>query len=132
MTIRALASATQLVADAHETIENLTAAQLADELHHPGVVLVDLREQDEREVDGVIPGSVHIPSGMLAFCADPALPIHAEELDPRRRIILYCALGKRSVLAALTLKAIGFHNIAHLDGGYASWRHGSGAIEPPP
>lgn len=124
-------SATQLVADAREAIEHLTGEQLAGELHQDGVVLVDLREQDEREVHGVIPGGVHIPRGMLEFCADPALPIHVEGLVPSRRIILYCAAGNRSALATLTLKAMGFPDVAHLDGGFPSWQRAGGAVEPP-
>jgi rhodanese-related sulfurtransferase len=71
---------------------------------------------------------------MLEFCADPALPIHAEQLHPSRRILLYCALGNRSALAASTLKAMGFPLVAHLDGGFTSWSQAGGAIErrPPP
>jgi rhodanese-related sulfurtransferase len=126
-----LIPATELVAEARAVIENLTPRQLAAELEHDDIVLVDLREQAEREAHGVIPGSVHIPRGMLEFCADPALPVHADELDPCRRIVLYCAHGNRSALAALTLKAMGFPNIAHLDGGFPSWAQAGGAVEAP-
>jgi rhodanese-related sulfurtransferase len=124
-------SASELVATAKSQIECLTAEQFADELDN-GAVIVDLREQDEREVHGAIAGSIHIPRGMVEFCADPALPIHADELDPSRRIVLYCAVGNRSALAASTLKMMGFPLVAHLDGGFASWRQAGGAIEPRP
>jgi rhodanese-related sulfurtransferase len=60
------------------------------------------------------------------------LPIHAVELHPSRRILLYCAAGNRSALAASTLKAMGFPRVAHLDGGFASWCQAGGAIEQPP
>jgi rhodanese-related sulfurtransferase len=123
--------ASELVAIAKSQIENLTAEQFADEADHGGVV-VDLRERDEREVHGAIPGSIHIPRGMLEFCADPTLPIYAEELDPGRRILLYCAAGNRSALAALTLKTMGFPRVAHLDGGFASWSQVGHAIDRRP
>jgi rhodanese-related sulfurtransferase len=131
MSTHSLIPATELVVDARAVIENLTPEQLAAELAHDDIVLIDLREQAEREAHGVIPGAVHIPRGMLEFCADPALPVHAEELDPSRRIVLYCAHGNRSALAALTLKAIGFPDVAHLDGGFPSWERAGGAIEAP-
>jgi rhodanese-related sulfurtransferase len=123
-------TAAELVTNAKSTIENLSTQQLAEELKLHEVVLIDLREQDERVVHGAIPGAVHVPRGMLEFCADPALPVHAEELHPSRRIVLYCAAGNRSALAALMLKAMGFPKVAHLDGGYAGWRQAGGAVEP--
>jgi rhodanese-related sulfurtransferase len=113
-------------------IENLTAAQLASELEWDQIVLVDLREQAERHVHGAIPGAVHIPRGMLEFCADPALPVHAAELDPSRRVVRYCAIGNRSSLAVLTLTAMGFPRVAHLDGGFGAWLRAGGAVEAPP
>jgi rhodanese-related sulfurtransferase len=126
-----LIPAKQLVGEARATIENLTVEQLADELQHEQIVLVDVREQAERDVHGAIPGAVHIPRGMLEFCADPPLPVHADALDPGSRIVLYCALGSRSALAALTLEAIGFPAVAHLDGGFDAWQRAGGSVEAP-
>jgi rhodanese-related sulfurtransferase len=126
-----LIPAKHLVAEARAAIENLTAEQLTHELQHEPIVLVDLREQAERDVHGAIPGAMHIPRGMLEFCADPTLPVHAEELDPSNRIVLYCAAGSRSALAAVTLKAIGFPDVAHLDGGFEAWQRAGGSIEAP-
>lgn len=125
-------SAKRLVADARALIENLTPEQLARELQGESVVLVDLREQSEREAHGTIPGALHIPRGVLEFCADPALPYWAEELDPGRRVILFCASGSRSALAVLALKAMGFPHVAHLDGGFASWRSAAHAVVAAP
>jgi rhodanese-related sulfurtransferase len=125
-------SARRLVAEAQTRIESISVAQLRDELEGAGIVLVDLREQAEREVHGTIPAAIHVPRGMLEFCADPELPIHADELEPSRRIVVYCAVGNRSALAAQTLAAMGFTNVAHLAGGFSSWRSAGGAIEVPP
>lgn len=127
-----LIPAERLVADAYALVETLNAEEFAEELTHEGVVLIDLREQAEREAHGAIPGAVHIPRGMLEFCADPSLPVHAEELDPSRRILLYCARGSRSALAAMTLMAMGFPFVAHLDGGFPSWVQAGGRIDGSP
>ena len=124
-------SAKQLVADAQSLIGHVGPEQLTAELRDKALVLVDLRDQPERQQHGTIPGAVHIPRGMLEFCADPALPVHAAELDPSRQIVLFCASGNRSALAALTLQAMGFPRVAHLDGGFAGWRQAGGEIVPP-
>jgi rhodanese-related sulfurtransferase len=93
------------------------------------VVLVDLREPNERAEHGVIPGAVHIPRGLLELAADPTLPSHRSELDPNNRIVLHCAVGGRSALAALALQGMGFPDIAHLDGGFEAWRLAGREIE---
>jgi len=94
-----------------------------------GAVLVDLREPDERVQHGVIPGAVHAPRGMLEFYADPASSYHRPEFDPNRRTILHCASGGRSVLAADTLKQLGYGNVAHLEGGITAWKESGHAGE---
>ena len=72
-------AATEMVADAKGRIENLTAEQVASELNEEDVVLIDIREDDERSRDGVIPNSVAAPRGMLEFWADPTSAYHREE-----------------------------------------------------
>jgi rhodanese-related sulfurtransferase len=78
------------------------------------IILVDLREPEERAQNGAIPGGVHGPRGMLEFWADPSSPYHRAELEPTRRVILYCASGGRSALAADILGQMGYTNVAHL------------------
>jgi len=114
-------SAAQLVTDAKQRIENLTPDQVAAELAQGDVLLVDLRESEERAQKGAIPGAVHAPRGMLEFYADPASSYHRAEFDPARRTILYCAGGGRSALAAATLQQLGYRRVAHLDGGLTAW-----------
>jgi rhodanese-related sulfurtransferase len=114
-------TAAQLVADAKRQIENLTPDQLAAELRNGPVLLVDLREPDERAQNGAIVGAVPAPRGMLEFYADPTSAYHRPEFDPAFRTILYCASGGRSALAARALQQLGYSNIAHLDGGLKAW-----------
>lgn len=112
-------TAAQLVADAKAQIDNLTPDQVQAELAN-GALLVDVREGTECAL-GMIPGALHIPRGMLEFRADPASPAHHAALDPARRVILHCASGGRSALSVMTLKQLGYTNVAHLDGGFRAW-----------
>jgi rhodanese-related sulfurtransferase len=115
-------SATDLVIEAKLQIENLSPEQVKEELLKGNSTLIDLRESEELKQNGIIPGSVHAPRGMLEFYADPSLPYHKPEFDKSNRIILHCASGGRSALAASTLKQMGYENVAHLDGGFKAWK----------
>lgn len=109
-----------MVAAAKATIENLSPADLADELERPDVLLVDVREPNETE-NGVIPCAVLVPRGMLEFRADHGSPYHMEGFEQGRRIIVYCAAGSRSALAARSLQDLGYQDVAHVDGGFRAW-----------
>jgi rhodanese-related sulfurtransferase len=112
---------TELVTAARGQIQNLSVDEVAAELDDPQVVLVDVRERAEIASDGAIPGAVAAPRGMLEFHADPSSPYHVADLQPDRRVILYCKTGGRSALAAVTLTGMGYRKVAHLDGGIAAW-----------
>lgn len=116
-------TAAAMVVRARRQIENLEPAELDSELSRGGdLVLVDLREEDELRIQGQIQNSVWAPRGMLEFWADSTSPHHRDEFDPERRVVLYCASGGRSALAAETLILMGYRNVAHLDGGIAAWK----------
>ena len=111
-----------LLAEANAVVESVSVMDLPYHLEDEDVVLLDVREADERDRDGEIPGAVHVPRGLLEFQADPESPIHNSALNPERRLIVYCGTGGRSALAAKTLLDMGFAEVATLAGGYASWR----------
>ena len=115
-------SATDLVKEAKQQIENLTPAQVKKELENANVTLIDIRETEELKQNGKIPGSFHAARGMLEFYADPSLPYYKPEFNKDNKIILHCASGGRSALAAATLKQMGSENVAHLDGGFKAWK----------
>ena len=125
-------SAAEMVAEAKRQVENLTPAQLAAELREGSPLVVDLREPEERTANGVIPRSVHAARGMLEFYADPTSPYHRPEFRPDRRVILHCASGGRSALAAVTLARLGYGDVAHLDGGLKTWKEQGLPTEPCP
>ena len=122
-------TAAELVSEAKQRIENLTVDQAADEVERGDALIVDLREPGERVQQGAIPGAVHAPRGMLEFWADPSSAYHRSEFDPNRRVILHCASGGRSALAADTLQQMGYTRVAHLDGGFNAWKAANRPVE---
>jgi rhodanese-related sulfurtransferase len=111
-----------MVEEARARIENVTSAQLRAELDRGDVQLLDIRDVRERQKLGWIPGSMHVPRGMLEFWLDPTSPYYTGKVDPERRIIVYCAGGGRSALAADVLREMGFPSVAHLDTGFNDWK----------
>lgn len=124
-----LKSATDLVKDARQQVENLSPQQVHEEVSNGNATLIDLRESEELKQSGKIPQAVHAPRGMLEFYADPSLPYHKPEFDKNRRLILHCASGGRSALAACTLKEMGYQNVAHMDGGIKAWKEAGMPVE---
>ena len=114
-------TAAAMVAAASASVRALSAAQVEAHLLAGTCRLVDIREPEELDEQGLIAGAYHVPRGLLEFWADPTHPLHRPELDPSRTTILYCAAGMRSALAARTLQELGYADVAHLDGGIAAW-----------
>jgi rhodanese-related sulfurtransferase len=83
------------------------------------VLLVDLRSVDERERSGVIPGSRHVPRSVLEWRADPTSEWHDPELMGKR-LVLVCAQGYSSSLAAASLVELGV-DAGDLEGGFEGW-----------
>lgn len=123
-------TAAQLVAEAKSQVQNLTPAEVTQELIR-GALLVDVREPAELATTGMIEGAVHAPRGMLEFYADESSPYHRPEFQPGRRTVLYCASGGRSALAARSLAELGYADIAHLDGGMKAWREAGCPVVTP-
>lgn len=111
----------QMLAEASAVIESVSVQDLAYLVEDSEAILVDVRETVERESDGAIPGSLHVPRGMLEFKADPDSPVYDNDLSPDDRLILYCGTGGRSALAAKTLSDMGYQDVSSLAGGYAAW-----------
>ena len=83
--------------------------------------LIDIREKGELDKTGRVENSHHIPRGMLEFWLDSESPYFKNgKLDMEKEIVLFCAGGLRSALAAKSLKEMGFENVSHIDGGFAS------------
>jgi rhodanese-related sulfurtransferase len=112
----------QMVQEARSRIENITLEELRAELEDGGVQLLDIRDVRERQRLGWIPGSMHVPRGMLEFWLDPTSPYYAGRVDPEKRIIVYCAGGGRSALATDVLREMGFPSVANFETGFNDWK----------
>ncbi len=112
----------KMLAEANAVIETVSVQDLPYHLEDTEALLVDVRETVEIENEGMIPGAVHVPRGLLEFQADPDSPVYNSALRPEQRLILYCGTGGRSALAAKTLHDMGYDDVASLAGGFAAWR----------
>lgn len=110
-----------LVAEAKARITNLSPENAFRAIEHGKSTMLDLREKEELDATGTFPGAIHIPRGMLEFAVDPGHPSYNANVTPDMSIILACASGARSALATETLHALGFANVANLDGGFKAW-----------
>ena len=110
-----------LLDEARSRLERLEP-QAAFQAQNEGALIVDTRCAELRRDDGVIPGSVHVPLSVLYWRLD-ATSGHAdpELTDTDRRIVLCCAHGYSSSLAAATLRDLGFSRATDIVGGYEAW-----------
>ena len=109
-----------LVAEALSEIKTITPEQALKLSNENKCNLIDIREKGELDKTGRVENSHHIPRGMLEFWLDPESPYFKNgKLDMEKEIILFCAGGLRSALAAKSLKEMGFENVSHIDGGFA-------------
>ena len=85
-------------------------------------LIVDLRSSDERRRHGIVPGSLHVPRSVLEWRADPTSPWRSPQLEGRERLILLCAEGFSSSLAAASLVELGRARTGDVVGGFHAWR----------
>ena len=126
-------TADDLLQRARTSLDRLSPAQAWGALQAGAITLVDTRCAELRASAGVIPGSVHAPLSVLYWRADPASPHH----DPRvsqsgRQLVLLCADGYSSSIAAATLQELGHATATDVDGGFSAWRAAELPVEPAP
>jgi rhodanese-related sulfurtransferase len=111
----------ELLDAARERIDRLTPVQARAEVED-GALLIDIRCQELRADVGAIPAARHVPLSVLFWRLDPTSGSHDPTLsDPGRRVILVCAHGYSSSLAAATLRDLGFSRATDVDGGFEAW-----------
>ena len=114
-------SAQMLVSQALEEVKTISADEAYQLAINNNCNIIDIREKGELDKTGRVEKSNHIPRGMLEFWLDPNSPYFKEgKLDMNKEIVLFCAGGLRSALAAKSLKEMGFEKISHIDGGFAA------------
>ena len=109
-----------LVSEAMSEIKTINADEAYQKFKNNNCNLIDIREINELDNTGRVEGANHIPRGMLEVYLDPNSPvIQNGQVDKNKEIILFCAGGVRSALAAKSLKEMGYEKISHIDGGFA-------------
>jgi rhodanese-related sulfurtransferase len=118
MTIK---SSQTIVLEALKEIKTISVEQALKQAKAGNCNLIDIREKGELDKTGRVENSNHIPRGMLEFWLDPEGPyFKSGKLDMTKEMVLFCAGGLRSALAAKSLKEMGFENVSHIDGGFAA------------
>jgi rhodanese-related sulfurtransferase len=112
-----------LLTEARKTVSEISAEEAKAKLdRHEVDLIVDVREPNEWE-SGHIPGALHAPRGMIEWYADPSYANHKAQLAEAREqnVVIHCASGGRSLLAAQSLQRLGFKNVSSMAGGFNDW-----------
>ena len=114
-------SSQTLVSEALDQIKTISTEEAHKMVSENQCNLIDIRDIRELEKEGKVENSLHIPRGMLEFWLDPESIYFKEgKLDLKKEMVLFCAGGLRSALAAKSLKDMGFDKVSHIDGGFGS------------
>ena len=117
----AIKSSQTLVSEALNEVKTISADEALKLSNEDKCTLIDIREKGELDKTGRVENSNHIPRGMLEFWLDPEGPyFKSGKIDMSKEMVLFCAGGLRSALAAKSLKEMGFEKVSHIDGGFAA------------
>ena len=110
-----------LVQEAYSEIKTINTDEAFNLTKDNKCNLIDIRDVRELEKEGRVENAVHIPRGMLEFWIDPNSQYFKEgKLDLEKEMVLFCAAGARSALAAKSLQDMGFKKVSHVEGGFGS------------
>ena len=115
-----ITSSAKLVENALKEIKTISTDEAFEKFKNNSCNLIDIRDIRELNKEGKVENSTHIPRGMLEFWLDPdSVYFKDGKLDMNKEMVLFCAGGLRSALAAKTLQEMGFENVSHIEGGFA-------------
>ena len=116
-------SSNSLIEEALKEIKTISPSEALKLSKENKCNLIDIRDYVELQKLGTIENSFHIPRGLLEFSIHPeSAYVQNNQLDLNKEIVLFCAAGGRSALAAKTLKEMGFDNVSHIEGGFGLMR----------
>ena len=118
----------QMLEAANAAVPKITPAEAREMIANGNTLVVDVRDAPEVEKSGKVAGAVHVSRGMLEFRADPESPSHDKNFAKDKNVILYCASGGRSALAAKLLKDMGYAHVYNV-GGFKDWADSGGAVD---
>ena len=108
-----------LVQEALKEVKTISPEEALEKCKNNQCNLIDIRDAAELENTGSVENALHISRGLLEFSVHLDSPYVAQNvLDLEKEIVLFCAAGGRSALAAKTLKEMGFTNVSHVEGGF--------------
>ena len=114
-------SSQTLVKEALSEITTISPSEALEKLNKNECNLIDIRDANELQNLGTIEKSINISRGLLEFAIHPESAfVQNNNLDLNKEIVLFCAAGGRSALAAKTLKEMGFEKVSHVEGGFGS------------
>ena len=117
----AIKSSQTLVSEALKEIKTISIDEAHKLVNDNQCNLIDIRDIRELQKEGQVEGANHIPRGMLEFWLDPeSIYFKDGKLDLNKEMVLFCAGGLRSALAAKSLKEMGFKKVSHIDGGFGA------------
>jgi rhodanese-related sulfurtransferase len=93
------------------------------------VAIIDIRDVRELWRDGRIPGSFHVPRGMLEFWIDPQSPYYKPWFGEDKHFVFHCAGGLRSMLATQVAQRMGLKPVSNMVGGFSAWKAAGGPVE---
>ena len=112
-------SSQNLVNEALNVVKTVSPKEALEMVDKKECNLIDIREAVELQKNGKIENSFHISRGLLEFSINPeSAYVQNNKLDLNKEIVLFCAAGGRSALAAKTLKEMGFEKVSHVEGGF--------------
>ena len=119
-----ITSSIELVNKALKEIKTISTDEAYKMASNEQCNLIDIRDIRELQKEGQVEGANHIPRGMLEFWLDPeSIYFKDGKLDLQKEMVLFCAGGLRSALAAKTLKDMGFKNVSHIEGGFGALKN---------
>lgn len=118
-----------LLKEANEIVQLLSFDDSINLINNTSTLIIDVREESEVYDQGMIKNAIHIPRGLLEFKLMPDSPTNPVTIGDETNILVYCAGGYRSALAAKTLIDLGFKNVFNL-GGFKDWVESGGEIQP--
>jgi len=117
-------SSQSLVSEAMEIVKTISPEEALNLVNENKCNLVDIRDKIELDRLGRIENSYNISRGLLEFSIHPdSVFVQQHKIDPNKEIVLFCAAGGRSALAAKTLKEMGFKNVSHVAGGFGAMQN---------
>lgn len=122
----------QLVGEANEKIRTIPLQEAIKRHGDADVVFVDIRDVRELQREGMIPGALHAPRGMLEFWVDPESPYYKDVFGSGKEFYFYCASAWRSALATLAVQEMGLEPVAHIEGGFSAWKKAGGPVGEKP